>query len=218
MNIKLVCKFLFVCFVFSLPLQVLSESDENSPSDESKESSSSDEGEELSSFEQFLQGTFTSQLSLPPEPPLPPTTPEQRKKFPLPRNRNELPKPIQQYIQEIEDLCKIDSLEEQVPKVKKTLDGLEEAIDFYLYHYNHKQVNVSHLGKIHIDLFEGTIPIEWRYLNTNFRRNVSEHFLIHRSFMTRLEDAGPKTFKWSWEHKIYRGLYCLSYGRPPTLP
>ena len=210
MSIKLVLKFLFVCFAFSLPLQVLSGD---------KESSSSDEGRELSDFEKFLQDSeaFTAQLNLPPEPPLPPITPEQRKKFPPPpSDRNKLPKPIQQHIQEIEDLCKIDSLEEQVKTIKEALDGLKESIDFYLTYYN-KQVNESNLRKMHGDLFEDEMSREWRYLNTDFRRNVSKRFLFHRSFMTRLEDAGPKTFKKPWLHKVYRGLYCLSHGRPPTL-
>ena len=211
MSVKLVFKFLFVCFAFGLPLQVLTED---------KENSSADEGRELSSFEQFLQGTFTSQLSLPPEPPLPPITPEQRKKFPPPpSDKNELPQPVQQHIQAIEDLCKIDSLEEQVKTIKKALDELKESINFYLTYYN-KRVNRSILRKIRIDLLENDMSIEWHYLHSDFRRNVSERFILHRSFMYRLEEenAGPKSFKWPWLHKVYRGFYCLSHGRPPTLP
>ena len=131
MSVKLVFKCLFICFAFGLPLQALTED---------KENSSADEGRELSSFEQFLQGTFTSQLSLPPEPPLPPITPEQRKKFPPPpSDKSELPQPVEQHIQAIEDLCKIDSLEEQVKTIKEALDGLKESIDFYLTYYDKRE-------------------------------------------------------------------------------
>ena len=209
MNIKLVFKFLFVCFISGLPLQVLSESDENS---------SADEGRELSSFEQFLQGSFTSQLRLPPEPPLPPITPEQRKKFPPPpSDRDKLPQPVEQHIQAIEDLCKIDSLEEQVQKIKKTLDGLKEAIDFYLTHYNNKIINKSRINRIHSHLFWININVQWQYLDAGFRRDYDEYFLFNRSVMYNSENAGPKSFKWPWLHKVYRGLYCLSHGNPPPV-
>ena len=210
MSIKLVLKFLFVCFVFSLPLQALTED---------KENLSSDEGRELSDFEKFLQDSeaFTAQLNLPPEPVLPPITPEQRKKFPPPpSDKSELPQPVQQHIQAIEDLCKIDSLEKQVKTIKEALDGLKESIDFYLTYYNNS-VNRAILRKIRVDILEDDMSIEWHYLHSNFRRNVSERFLLHRSFMYRLEDAGPKTFKWPWLHKFYRGLYCLSHGNPPPV-
>ena len=210
MSVKLVFKFLFVCFAFGLPLQALTED---------KENSSSDEGRELSSFEKFIQDpeAFTAQLNLPPEPVLPPITPEQRKKFPPPQRKNELPKPVEQHIQAIEDLCEINSLEEQVKKVKKTLDGLKEAIEFYLSHYNRKIINKLQLDIIHSHLFWININVQWRYLDAGFRRNYDEYFLFNRAVIYNSENAGPKSFKKPWLHKVYRGLYCLSHGRPPPV-
>ena len=213
MNIKLVLKFLFICFAFSLPLQALTEGKENSPSDE---------GRELSSVEQFLQNSeafvysdFEIAYSFETAPPL---TPEQRKKFPPPSNRNELPQPVQQHIQEIEDLCKIDSLEVQAQEIKKTLVGLSKTINFYLAHYNQQIINKVTLSKIHSHLFGINIIFQWRYVDAGFRRDYDEYFIFNRAYGYMLEEAGPKSFnKRPWLHKIYRGLYCLSHGTPPPV-
>ncbi len=136
---------------------------------------------------------------------------------PPPADKKKLPRVVLKNIKAIEDLCKLDSLEKQVPQLKKALNELRKAIPFYNEHY-FKQVNPVILNEIYFNLFDDAgIAIYWRYLNTEQRVDMADQFLSQRIRMYNLREYnnGPDHFRRDWEHKIYKGLHCYSTGHPP---
>ncbi len=101
------------------------------------------------------------------------STNEMKRKYPAPpTDKKKLPKSIQKHIKAIEDLCKLDSLEKQVPKLKKALKGLKETIKFYRKYY-HREVDSLNLGLIDLNLFDDDIVIFWNSLTTKYRTDVA---------------------------------------------
>ena len=138
---------------------------------------------------------------------------------PPPADKHELPLPIQESIQAIEDVCKrVDSsFDQRKMYLKPILENLKSAIAFYKSNY-FEQINPARLNEIHSDLFNIHMEVFWDAIYIKGQGwNIEEQFLLQHCMVSRLSsiEAGPKCIEYDWARKVYRGLYCLSRGRLP---
>ena len=137
---------------------------------------------------------------------------------PPPANKHELPAPVQESIQAIEDVCqRVDSsFDQRRLYLKPILKNLKAAIAFYTE--NHfEQINPARLGEIDGHLFNIDMEVYWDMIYIEDKgANIEGEFLLQHCMVSRLSSrAGPKCIEYDWARKVYRGLYCLSRGRLP---
>ena len=132
---------------------------------------------------------------------------------PPPDDKMQFPPPVQQYIDDIEGLCDLDSIEEQVPQLKQSLEGLRRAVPFYLENY-FREVDSLVLGEMYGHLFGPYMNLYWVRLNGTSRLDyLADGFLFEYRLMYNLPDgAEAKYITHDWAKKVYSGLYCYSKG------
>ena len=128
-----------------------------------------------------------------------------------------MPTPVQQYLRSFACLCDLQELDKQVPHLQETLKGLEQAIDFYLDQYG-REVHETALANVHFHLFGESIDFVWDGLSTEYRPDIVVYIFIGQGVrldMVHFEDFGKKFYR-DWQNIVYRGLYCIAKGNPPS--
>ena len=133
------------------------------------------------------------------------------------KSLNVMPTPVQQYLRSFACLCDLQGLDKQVPHLQETLKGLEQAIDFYLDQYR-REVNSMALIQVNFSLFGKDIVRVWENLSTGNRDDLTVKSFLRQA--RRLDHVSYDTMHNNlyrdWQNIIYRGLYCIAEGRPPS--
>ena len=139
--------------------------------------------------------------------------------YPKPLRSEQIREAIRPYIQQISDLCKTNSIDKQVSQLRESLENLSIILPLLSRYGNTAIKDRIYIGKIESVLFGQDIAVYWeRYLipellNTRRVDFVGQFLMQHHIMFNYPDDAGPEIFRHDWQHKIYKGLYCLSHGR-----
>ena len=138
--------------------------------------------------------------------------------YPKPLRSEQIREAIRPYIQQISDLCKTNSIDKQVSQLREALENLRIILPLLSRYGNTAIKDRIYIGKIDSVLFGLDIDVYWElYLFPEIlktrRVNFVGQFLMQHSIMFNYPDhAGPEIFRHDWQHKTYKGLYCLSHG------